>query len=163
MKPVPGALPVLVYILYAKCINMKKILFYSFVMISAPASLPAQQLPAAKVPVAVKEAFVKLYAGITPKWEKEQGLFEASFKQNGQSLSVLFNNAGTVTESELDILVTELPAAIPAYIKEHYKGIAIKDAAKITKPGGRTEYEAGISKMDLVFDANGKFLKEVKD
>jgi len=49
------------------------------------------------------------------------------------------------------------------YVKAHYKGATAKEAAKITKADGTVNYEAEVSKKDVIFDAKGKFIKEEKD
>lgn len=123
----------------------------------------AQKLDAAKVPIVVKAAFAKQYPGITTKWEKEDGQYEASFKQHGNSSSTTYKANGTFIESEIDIKVTELPASVLSYIKEHYKGKTIKEAAKITKADGTVNYEAEVNGKDVIFDAKGNFLKEMRD
>lgn len=122
-----------------------------------------QKIDASKVPAAVKATVAKQYPGIAVKWEKEDGKFEASFKQNGSSMSALYLPNGTMTETEVDIKVSDLPAAALAYVKEHYKGKSIKEGAKITKADGTVNYEAEVNGKDVIFDANGKFLKEAKD
>jgi hypothetical protein len=123
----------------------------------------AQKIDAAKVPAAVKAAFAKQFPGIVAKWEKEDGKYEAGFKQNGTTMSALFESNGTMTESEMDIKVTDLPATVLAYVKEHYSGKKIKEGAKITKADGTVNYEAEVAGKDVIFDANGKFLKEMKN
>ena len=142
---------------------MKKLLVMlisgSVIVISAC----GQKLDAAKVPAPVKASFAAKYTGLTAKWEKEDGKYEANFKQNGNSMSAMFEPNGTFTESEIDIKVSELPATVLAYVKEHYVGKTIKEGAKITKADGTVNYEAEVNGKDVVFDANGKFLKEVKD
>jgi hypothetical protein len=142
---------------------MKKVL--AVILLSSGLSLAAcaQKLDASKVPAPVKEAFARKYPGITPKWEKENDKFEAGFKQGGSTMSALFEANGTMEESEVDIKVTELPAAVLSYVKEHYKGATIKEGAKITRADGTVNYEAEVNKMDVLFDVNGKFLREVKD
>ena len=75
----------------------------------------------------------------------------------------MFEPNGTFTESEVDIKAAVLPATVLAYVKEHYKGKTIKEAAKITKADGAINYEAEVNGKDVIFDANGKFLKEMKD
>ena len=142
---------------------MKKALLFAVLVTMIGFSAGAQKLDDSKVPAAVKIAFAKKYPGQTAKWENENGQFEAGFKQHGKSMSVLFTAGGTMTESEVGIKVSELPAAVLAYVKEHYKGAAIKEAAKITKAGGTVNYEAEVNKTDVIFDANGIFLKEVKN
>lgn len=117
---------------------------------------------APKVPGAVKSAFAQRHPGIMAKWEKENGEFEASFKEKGKMMSELYTANAVMTESETDIKISELPPAITRYLHDHYKGM-VKEAAIITKASGEVNYEAAINKMDILFDANGKFLKEVKD
>ncbi|MGC4101089.1 PepSY-like domain-containing protein [Ferruginibacter sp.] len=142
---------------------MKKLILIAVCVAGIATMANAQKIAASKVPQAVKEAFAKQYPGITAKWEKEDGMIEAGFKQNGKTLSVLYNTDGTKMEVEMDIAVTELPATVLSYVKEHYKGKTIKEAAKITKTDGTVNYEAEVNSMDVIFDAAGKFLKEVKD
>lgn len=142
---------------------MKKLMMMSALVAAIGFSACGQKLDASKVPAAVKAAFAKQYPGITTKWEKEDGKFEAGFKQNGNTMSALFEANGTMTESEMDIKVSDLPATVLAYVKDHYKGKTIKEGAKITKADGTVNYEAEVDGKDVIFDSNGKFLKEVKD
>lgn len=136
-------------------------------MISALVSLIgfsacAQKLDASKVPAAVKASFAKQYPSVVVKWEKEDGKYEAGFKQNGSSMSALYEVNGTMTESEMDIKVSDLPASVLAYVKENYKGKKIKEGAKITKSDGTINFEAEVDGKDVIFDAKGNFLKEMK-
>ena len=135
----------------------------TFFAVSIAFSASAQKLNAAKVPAAVKASFAKQYPSTTAKWEKEDGKYEAGFKKDGSSMSALFEANGTMTESEMDIKVADLPANVLAYVKEHYKGKSIKEGAKITKADGTVNYEAEVDGKDVIFDAAGKFIKEVKD
>jgi hypothetical protein len=144
-------------------LKMKKLMMMSALVAAIGFSACAQKLDASKVPAAVKAAFAKQYPGITTKWEKEDGKFEAGFKQNGNTMSALFEANGTMTESEMDIKVADLPATVLAYVKDHYKGKTIKEGAKITKADGTVNYEAEVDGKDVIFDSNGKFLKEAKD
>ena len=123
----------------------------------------AQRLDASKVPAAVKSSFAKQYPGVTAKWEKEAGNYEVNFKQNGTTMSALYDANGNPQETEMDIKVTELPATVQAYVKEHYKGKTVKEAAKITKADGTVNYEAEVGGVDVIFDVSGKFLNEAKD
>jgi Skp family chaperone for outer membrane proteins len=124
----------------------------------------AQKLDASKVPATVKAAFAKQYPKITSvKWEMEDGKYEASFKQDGKSMSTLQDSNGNITETEVDIKVADLPASVTSYVKQHYKGKAIKEGARITKANGEINYEAEVGGTDVIFDANGKFIKEEKE
>ena len=49
------------------------------------------------------------------------------------------------------------------YVKTNYKGQSVKEAAKITDGKATITYEAEIKGMDLLFDNNGKFIKEIKN
>ena len=142
---------------------MKKIVLVPALIAVIGFSASGQKIDASKVPAAAKAAFAKKYPGVTAKWEKEDGKFEAGFKQDSKTMSVLFDAEGTMTESEMDIKVDDLPAAVLAYLKNHYKGKTVKEGAKITKADGTVNYEAEVDGKDIIFDSNGKFLKEVKD
>lgn len=141
---------------------MKKIMMTAIVAVSIAFTASAQKLNGSKVPASVKASFAKQYPGTTAKWEKEDGKYETNFKQNAHTMSAMFEPNGTFTESEMDIKVTDLPATVLSYVKEHYKGKNIKETAKITKADGTVNYEAEVSGMDVIFDSNGKFLKTVK-
>ncbi len=142
---------------------MKKLTLLAALVVLTATAACGQKLDAANVPPAVKTACAMRYPGIMVKWEKEGGNYEAAFKRNNNSMSALFKPDGTFTESEVDMKWSELPGTVLAYVQQHYTGQIIKGAAKITKADGTINYEAEINKKDLVFDANGKFLKEVKD
>lgn len=142
---------------------MKKLLTMSALFATIGFAACAQKLDASKVPAPVKAAFAKQYPGITAAWEKEDGKYEVNFKQNGNTMSALYEASGTLTETEMDIKVSDLPATVQAYVKEHYKGKAVKEAAKITKADGTVNYEAEVSGKDVIFNAAGKFIKEAKN
>ena len=125
-------------------------------------SVDAQKLDASKVPDIVRASFTKHYPGITAIWEKEGGKYEAGFKKNRHIMSALFEPNGTMAEIETDIKITDLPAKVLAYVKEHYKGKTIKEGAVITKADGTINFEAEVAGKDIVFDANGNFLKVIK-
>ena len=118
---------------------------------------------AQSIPTEVKTAFGKSFPGISvKKWEKEHGNYEANFSKDGKSMSATFTAAGVLEETETDIKVSELPADAESYIKTHYKGDTIKEAAIVEK-GGKKMYEAEVKGKDILFDESGKFLKEQED
>jgi uncharacterized protein YdeI (BOF family) len=118
----------------------------------------------ANPPDVAKAAFDKAFPGSkNVKWEKEGSEFEVSFSNNGKIMSAVLDGKGILKESEVELKASELPADILQYIKDHYKGAKIKEAAKITYANGEVNYEAEVNKIDVMFDKDGKFLKEVKD
>jgi hypothetical protein len=142
---------------------MKKLVISCIAIAGLSLAVCAQKIDASKVPAAVKASFVKKYPGATARWEKEGGKFEAGFKQQGHSMSALFEANGELTESEIVIRASELPPAVTNYIKTHYKGSVVKETAKITKANGEVNFEAEIKGKDVLFDVNGNFIKEVKE
>ncbi|MBS1509252.1 MAG: PepSY-like domain-containing protein [Bacteroidetes bacterium] len=142
---------------------MKKLTTTLALFILLVTAAQAQRLNASKVPAAVKASFEKKYTGIAAKWEKEDGNYEASFTQNGNKQSATFSPDGTFTEVETAITESQLPAGVTAYVKAHYSGKTIKEAAKIIKADGTVNYEAEVNGKDVIFDAGGKFIKEMKD
>lgn len=139
---------------------MKKFLLIAAVMTGFAGAGCAQNK---NIPEPVKQAFAKKFPGTTAKWEKENEQYEAGFTVQGTKMSALFEKDGTLLESETEIKKTDLPSAITVYLNTHYKGAAIKEAAKITLANGDIQYEAEVKGKDLIFDAAGKFLKEVKN
>jgi hypothetical protein len=142
---------------------MTKHFFITVVAIAAALLSRAQKLDSSQVPAAVKISFVKQYPGVKAKWEKENGQYEASFKKEAKQQSVLYTAAGMLTETETDIRIDALPSRIVPYVKAHYKNAAVKEASRIVKAGGGINYEAGINKLDLLFDEKGNFIRAVKD
>lgn len=115
------------------------------------------------VPAAVKASFAKEFKGATAKWDKEGDKYEANFRQMGHEMSALYLSNGTMTESEMEIKVNELPKEVSAYLNANKKGEKISEASKITKPNGDVNYEAEVGGEDLIFDSKGKFLKVSKE
>jgi hypothetical protein len=117
-----------------------------------------------KPPAAALAAFQKAYPGaIKVKWEKEEGDFEVNFVHAKKEMSAVYSATGTLKESEEEIEAAMLPAAASTYIKEHFKGAKIKEAAKITKATGEVTYEAEVNESDVIFDKDGKFVKVEKE
>jgi hypothetical protein len=124
----------------------------------------AQKMPASGVPKSVRENFAKEFPEVkSEKWMKEKdGGYEAAFKQKGVEMSATFNATGSLRETETEIATSNLPSACVKYIQEHYKGSRIKEAARLKLADGSTEYEAEVKGIDVIFDANGSFLRTVK-
>ena len=141
---------------------MKKTIVIGFMLVSIAAQ--AQKINASKVPASVRETFIKNFPGIKEvRWEKEKGNFEANFKENGGKMSALFDEKGNWLETETAIETSALPAGAQEYIAQNYKGVKVKEAAKLKMANGDNDFEAEVKGMDLIFDANGKFLKKMKD
>jgi len=123
-------------------------------------SAMGQNLKESQVPAA---AFEKKYPAMKGSWDKEDANYEVNFRQEGKSMSALIENSGTIVEIETGISINDLPESVGKYMEKHYAGIKIKEAARVVKANGDTNYEAEANHKDVVFDANGKFIKEMKD
>ena len=140
---------------------MKTILIAGFILACSPAF--AQNMDASKVPAAAKSSFSKSFPKATNvKWEKEDGNYEAGFTENGREMAATFDEKGTWLETESKIAISALPKGVVEYVEKNYKGQKIKGAEKLSLPNNEVQYEAEIKGADLIFDANGKFVKSKK-
>lgn len=114
-------------------------------------------------PSPVKASFEKTFSGVSKvKWEKEGDDYEVSFVQQKKELTAVFDSQGIWKETEEEIKASDLPPVIIQYVKAHYTGARIKEAAKITKPGNVINYEAEVNEVDVIFDGQGNFVREEK-
>lgn len=115
---------------------------------------------AQSIPASAKSSFAKLHPQATSvKWDKEDGGYEASFKENSKSMSVVMDGQGKLKETETDIAVSELPASVRDYVAKQMPGKKIKEAAIIVDASGTKKYEAEVGGKDLLFDMAGKPIK----
>jgi hypothetical protein len=142
---------------------MKKLFIVVLVMGATTLPARAQKLNESQVPATVKTAFQKKYPDIKASWDKEDPNYEANFKKDGKAMSVVIDKNGTVVETETDIPVTDLPKGAQDYMKKNYSGVKIQEAARIVRANRDVNYEAEVRHKDVIFDANGKFIKEAKD
>ncbi len=116
-----------------------------------------------QVPKEVINSFEKEFKNKSPNWDKEDSNFEANFKLNDKTMSVLYDAKGNKLETEEDIAVVALPQQVRDYITQHYKNETIKEAAIITRAGGEINYEAEVKGMDILFDKDGHYIKTTKE
>ena len=123
----------------------------------------AQKILEKNIPANVKSSFQKKYpVAKSIKWEKEGERYEASFDLNKTDHSVLIDAQGNIIETEVEIELNQLPTGILDYVKNHYAGNRVIEAAEITDAKGIVTYEVEIKGMDLIFGNNGKFIRELK-
>lgn len=117
------------------------------------------------VPQVVKSAFAQKYPDAkNVTWEKEKGNYEANWGgKSGEDNSVLYTPKGQFVEIADAISINQLPSGATSYIKSHYKGASVAEAAKVTDAKGKTTYEAEVNRKDVVFDLHGNFLKTEKE
>lgn len=111
----------------------------------------------------MKTAFAKLYPSVkSVKWGNENNAYEAGFEMDKIEYSVLLDATGKVLETENEIPVDKLPAATQAYLAKNYPGQKVKEAAQIIDAKGVITFEAEIENADVIFTAEGQFIKTVK-
>lgn len=122
----------------------------------------SQSLKKADVPLVVRNALIQKYpAAHHVVWEKEKGNYEANWggKSNEDS-SAAFTPKGEFVEIVVAIPVSGLPAGVVDYVKKNYPGVRITEAGKITDVDGKTGYEAEVKGKDMIFDAEGSFVRK---
>lgn len=121
-----------------------------------------QKIKENQVSQAIKSKFTSAYPQAkNVKWEKEKGNIEAEFSMNGITNSVVFDSNANILEKETEIKIDQLPNEAKAYVTKNYPGQKIKEAAKMVDAKNVIKFEAEIKGADLIFDANGKFIKKV--
>jgi hypothetical protein len=120
----------------------------------------SQDVKSSQVPMIVKSACTKRFPTSSAiSWEKENGNYEANWGgRSGEDTSAQFTPTGIFVELEKAINISELPASIITYVKEHDNRAKIKEARIITDVNGKVSYEAEVKGKDLMFDENGRFL-----
>jgi hypothetical protein len=141
---------------------MKKAMFVlGFAIVSLASN--AQDVKKENIPASVTSAFVKLYpAAKEVKWEKENANYEAEFKVDGKACSVLMAQSGDLLETEVEISLDALPEQAKAHLKKDYAGKKIEEVAKITDSQHLVTYEVEIGGADIIFNAQGQYIKFIK-
>lgn len=139
---------------------MKKILGIILMVAGLSLGADAQKHTGDAVPEAVKTAFARQFPGIAARWEKQGTQYGAYFRQKRLDMSVIFEADGTLTETEQEIKVSQLPLPVVEYVEQHYRGSKIYEATKVTKANGEINYKACIKGRDMLFDASCTYLTE---
>ncbi len=125
----------------------------------------SQSLKESEVPVAVKNSFKKSFPDATDvKWSKEgTNEFESEFKSGKEEMSAVFDYTGTWINTETEIEVKDLPAAVQSSIRKTYPDFKIEEAELLETPDGVKSYEVeikkGSKKHEIVVLADGRITK----
>jgi hypothetical protein len=95
-----------------------------------------KEVQLADVPAAVKATIEAQKPGQHPKAvssEKDNGktVYEAEFESNGKTSSLNIGENGAVLESETEIAIADLPAAVTAAIKSEFAGATVELAENV--------------------------------
>jgi hypothetical protein len=117
------------------------------------------------VPELVKKEFAAKYPKASKvKWGLEKpGEYEAEFDLNKSEMSVVIDEKGNVLEVETEIKEAELPQAVKATLAKDFAGYKIEEVEK-SDAKGVISYEMDAkkdkTKVEIIFDSNGKLLKQ---
>lgn len=121
------------------------------------------------IPEKVKSAFVQKFPGAkSVKWEKENDAeYEAEFKRDGQEMSASFDPEGNWLETEMEIKVKDLPAAVSHTLATEFDGYEVEEAEKIQTPTRSDLYEVEIEKnhdtWEVQITADGAVIKKKQE
>lgn len=141
---------------------MRTISLFLFVALTLTAAALAQT----KIPPDVEKAFTTKFPSVTDvKWDNENDReFEAEFKMTDREMSAVFSAGGAWVETETELPVDRLPAAVSQSLAKEFKGFTVKEAASVEKPEKELCYEVEISKgertMEVLFSRNGKVVEK---
>jgi Putative beta-lactamase-inhibitor-like, PepSY-like len=117
--------------------------------------------PRIEVPEVVLSKFKALYSTTDKvEWEKEDGKYEASFILEQKETTVVFLQDGMVEQTEKEMDLTVLPAAITDYVKQSLGGKEIKEVTQIADLFGGVTWEVEVDRVDYLFSPDGKLLSQ---
>jgi len=135
------------------------VLFISFSLISFSAC--SQKNP----PENVKKEFSQKFAGAkSVRWDSEKtNEWEAEFKIDGKEMSSCFDDSGKWLETETEISVKELPAAVTNTLKSEFAGFKTKEITTVENPEMKG-YEFSLknkeTELTVIISAEGTVLKK---
>lgn len=148
-------------------IMKKNILFYISCLLLVTGSVWAQDIAPKDVPEAITASFSAKYPDATEvKWKKNKsGKFEADFRQSGKKAEAKFMADGTWDSADKRIDAKDLPETVSSYLQKNYASHKIDQIEwKEDRDASKNVYEVKLKKdkseIELVFNADGKFLKK---
>lgn len=118
---------------------------------------------AVTVPVKVISSFTKTFPmKKNPHWIKVSENYQAIFKINNKEATAAFDAEGKWLQTEISTSFDEIPDKAAAYILLDDKQTAICYACRIVKNTGDINYGVHIQDREILFDEEGKYIKEIK-
>ncbi len=151
---------------YLKFITMKNL--FLLIAIAAIFSISACAQSGKSVPAKVKTAFHQKFPKAKKvEWGRENTKeWEAEFKMNGKDYSANYDNKGNWLETEFEIKMPDIPAAVKTTLSNEFSGFKVKEPElSETKKSEVYEFELkkGETHMDVAIAPNGKVVtKETK-
>jgi hypothetical protein len=124
-----------------------------------------QNIPAEKVPAAVKEAFAKKFpAAASVAYTMEKTDYKVNFKDKAVGMSANFNSKGVWLETQTIMIESDLPKDVLTSVATNFVGFVITDITKIDGPDNVLNYEMHLKKGTVAekvkFSSKGEILKK---
>jgi len=118
---------------------------------------------AVTVPVKVISSFSKTFPSKkNPHWIKVNENYQAIFKINNKEATATFDAEGKWMQTEIPTSFDEIPDEAAAYTLMGNKHPAERYACRIVKNTGDINYGVHIQDREMLFDEEGKYIKETK-
>ena len=78
-----------------------------------------------------------------------------------QANQFIYDEAGKVKQSEMQVKISQLPTPILKYVNDNHPADVVKHSTKMTNAKGKSTYILKVKDLELVFDANGKYMEPV--
>ena len=145
---------------------MKKYLVFLGWLLVSPLSLPAQEIQATAVPVAVKNALKAKFPSATDiDWKKVGSQYKASFDLGKADYDAVFTASGQLRSHDYDIAYADLPAAVKTAVANQFPAYH-PDGADKQEANGRVTYKVeldGTPDLKIILSADGKVLRKMTD
>ena len=140
---------------------MKKLILV-LAIIGLAAGSYAQNLTPADVPQPAVKAFTKKNPKVEQvEWSKSGDFYKATYADENSGKSVYYDEAGKVKQSEMQVKISQLPTPILKYVNDNHPADVVKHSTKMTNAKGKSTYILKVKDLELVFDANGKYMEPV--
>ncbi len=150
------------YLMLFNLTTMKKITLLGILLFFV-VSTQAQRLEIREVPEAVMIAFRKANPGVgNPQWRKDKENYQAKCMVNKTPRTFTYTKSGTPVVKDAKAAMEALPGAVREYLDKNHHGTVVDKVLRIINPKGTVIYAVEINGSDLIFDANGKYLKTQK-
>lgn len=141
---------------------MKKVLL-SLLLLSFFTAVQAQKMAADAVPKKVTVAFDKSHPTTTKEeWTKVDNNYEVKFLLNKKEKHLMYDKTGVLVFNESKIALSTIPAAIKKYLDTNFPEQKVDGIVKMTAMNSSLSYAVEINDSNLIFDAQGNYLRTEK-
>lgn len=126
----------------------------------------SNEIQESKVPSVVKNTLVTTFSYTGPvDWEKEQGNYEAEFREDTLGYKALISPQGALLRYKEPIARNELPAPVQQVLQEQYRDHGVEDLEKLVmgeEAYYQLELEKGLKELQVVITADGMITNAVR-